>query len=197
MLKEYFHIFKKLDSFLKTELLVGAYSLLLPVLTAPLLLKLEGSLFTVKIITIFVIIRNNTDFLTILLKNIKTVRILKYLITLEVVSNLLFLLYFYNPTYFVVGCLIVGIVFKALISAFYTNYDFIVSKRYPSLVKDLGYLEKLVFVVFLNIGGLIAYLLSYYPASYTIYIVFILTMLYNIVSINRYFKFKHLLSEGD
>jgi len=133
-MKEIFTNFKKFDSFLKDQLLIGLFIQCVWALVVPLIYKLQGLLWSTTYISIYLILLRTSGLIVPYFKGLKLKKVYKSIIILNLIYALSATLYFYNQFYFLWAEVLLSVLFGINSQLLSIAWDVYVVDRYKKEV---------------------------------------------------------------
>ena len=144
------------DQFIKMQLYMVATVSLSWSLMVPIIIKLQGVLWTASIISGYLIIQKLSVFIYPYFKNWLLKQSYKYLIILDVFYMLSLPIYFYDPLIFIYVETGLVVIYGLIMNVFGINYDaFLMNKYSTNIFKDIQYVER----IYMACAGIVGYLL--------------------------------------
>ena len=165
-MKELKESYYKFDDFLKAQLLLLIVTSLSWSLIVPIIIKLQGLLWTTSIIAAYLIIGKMAIFIMPYVKNTKLKTLYKIRFVLEFIYFLSLSLYFIEPVYFLYMESSLAVIYGIFMQTFLINYNTFLIDEYNSKVfQDTQYIEKLFLSGASAIGLLIVIIIDYITPS--------------------------------
>lgn len=144
------------DQFIKMQLYAITIVSLSWSLMVPIIIKLQGVLWTASIISGYLIIQKLSVFIYPYFKNWLLKQSYKYLIILDVFYMLSLPLYFYDPLIFIYVEAGLVVIYGLIMNVFGINYDaFLMNKYSTNIFKDIQYVER----IYMASAGIVGYLI--------------------------------------
>ncbi len=154
-MKEMYSNYAKFAAMLKMQLtilfiIVLSYSMIIPITT-----KLHGQIWTITLISVYLIGQNVGALVAIYLKNWTLRTLYRIIIIIDITQLIVISSYSINAELFIILESITMFGYSVVIKAYMINYATFVTERYTSTVfKELQYVEGVV----MGTAGIVAYL---------------------------------------
>lgn len=144
----------KFDEFLKMQLFVIAVISLSWALILPVVMKLQGLLWTASIISAYLILQKLSVFVYPYFRDWSLKQSYGYMITLDFIYLFSLPLYFYDPLVFIYTEACLMVVYGLILNVFGINYNAYLMERYSkNIFKDNQYLER----IYMALAGIVGY----------------------------------------